>query len=87
VTVGTPAGTSQISGPEYALYLTPFGNKLLFQGEDNKGGGGLWVTDGTVAGTYEVGGANDAGVTGARSQGSYPGAHSVMVMQAHKIGS
>jgi ELWxxDGT repeat protein len=63
VTNGTAAGTFELTGisgadPGY-LYpsdLTVFKGEVLFQGRDNKSDGiqGLWVTDGTAAGTHEL---------------------------------
>src|ERR1700722_15623662 len=69
VTNGTAAGTSELTGitgadPGY-LYpydLTVFKGEVLFQGRDNGSDGiqGLWVTNGTAAGTHEL-----TGITGA----------------------
>jgi ELWxxDGT repeat protein len=42
-------------------------NVVLFQGIDSIGNGGLWETDGTVAGTFEL-----TGIAGAPSIGLYP---------------
>jgi autotransporter passenger strand-loop-strand repeat protein/ELWxxDGT repeat protein len=75
VTDGTAAGTSELSVAGAYLsgvnpsYLTAFGNKVLFRGQDanesstaaNNGHGTLWVTNGTAAGTSEL------SVAGARS--------------------
>ncbi len=75
VTDGTAAGTHEITGfsgdtgsvlggpspPD----LTVFNNEVLFNGLDAAGNNGLWVTDGTAAGTHEltgIRGANAAGV-------------------------
>jgi ELWxxDGT repeat protein len=41
----------------------------LFDGTDASGQTTLWVTDGTLAGTSEIGGLNNAGVTGAARGG------------------
>ena len=77
VTDGTSPGTREISvtGANTDIGLSPssffkFGSEVLFQGRDSTGGPfslgleGLWVTDGTSAGTSElsVAGANTAGV-------------------------
>jgi ELWxxDGT repeat protein len=78
VTDGTSAGTSEISVPGAfselsaggVFELVPpnffrFGNKVLFEGTDNTGHlGGLWITDGTSAGTSEIlpAGASPAGI-------------------------
>jgi len=74
VTNGTAAGTSELTGitgadPGY-LYpndFTVFKGEVLFQGRDNGSDGiqGLWVTNGTAAGTHEL-----TGITGA-DPGSY----------------
>jgi hypothetical protein len=37
---------------------------LLFRSNSQSGGNGLWVSDGTIGGTFEIGGALNAGVTG-----------------------
>jgi hypothetical protein len=72
---GTAAGTTEIqvngAGTGYGPGISPFhglqpsgftvlGDKVLFSGLDSLGRTGLWVTDGTSAGTVElnVGGAN-----------------------------
>ena len=54
--------------------LTVFGNYVLFNGADAAGQThiGLWITDGTAQDTKEIGGVNDAGVTGASSDGLNP---------------
>jgi ELWxxDGT repeat protein len=78
VTDGTSAGTSEISvagaysnpflGGVFAFEppnFVRFGSEVLFEGSDNSGTfRGLWVTDGTSAGTSEisVAGANQFGV-------------------------
>ncbi|MBN9562636.1 MAG: Hint domain-containing protein [Alphaproteobacteria bacterium] len=64
VTDGTAAGTSEpvvpgqeSNGPFSELNpsdLTLFGTKLLFAGNDSRGKEGLWITDGTAAGTTEI---------------------------------
>ncbi len=53
--------------------LTTFGDEVLFEGYDSGSGIGLWITNGTAAGTYEIGGIDDAGVAGAGLQGIAPG--------------
>lgn len=71
-TDGTAAGTQEITGIQgaattgrglYASELTPYDGKVLFTGNDAAGKNGLWVTDGTVAGTSEIAvtGADPAG--------------------------
>ena len=68
VTNGTAAGTSEIGGNKNVGIknadsggllkdppdFTPFNGKVLFRGWDNKGEVGLWVTNGTAAGTSEL---------------------------------
>jgi ELWxxDGT repeat protein len=75
VTDGTAAGTHELTGIAGAYTggptggapggldpkdLTVFGNKVLFEGTDASGVVGLWVTDGTAAGTHELTGINGA---------------------------
>ncbi len=83
-TTGTVAGTTEIGGigdagvsGAYKFGLNPsglttFGGEELFQGFDSSGDPGLWETNGTAAGTTEIGGVNDAGVSGAWSGGLSP---------------
>ena len=83
VTDGTAAGTIELGGLKnggisgaYALGWTPenfgaFGNKALFSALDTDDYRGLWITDGTTAGTYEIGGLKNAGITGAPSGVDY----------------
>jgi hypothetical protein len=83
-TTGTVAGTTEIGGVGDAgvsgafnsglnpSSLTTFGGEELFQGTDSSGDPGLWETNGTAAGTTEIGGVNDAGVVGAWSGGLAP---------------
>jgi ELWxxDGT repeat protein len=76
VTDGTPAGTSELTvvgansrglfaGGGAATYISAFGTKALFKGADASGRLGLWVTDGTSAGTSEL------NVVGANSRGLF----------------
>src|SRR5262249_1796068 len=48
--------------------FTPFNGKVLFGGHDAAGEQGLWVTDGTAAGTHEI-----TGITNTFSGGLFPG--------------
>jgi hypothetical protein len=49
------------SGPNMAV----LGNKVLFRGTDLQDTpGSLWVTDGTAAGTFEIGGQGNAAIVG-----------------------
>jgi ELWxxDGT repeat protein len=88
ITNGTAAGTHEIGG-QGSTNITDanpdglgpggfavFGNELLFRGEAGTGGNetpGLWVTDGTAAGTFEVGGNLNAGISYASPGGLIPG--------------
>ena len=67
VTDGTVGGTEEIGGLENggiadkAVNLDPtnfaaFNNQILFDGYDSQGFQGLWISDGTTAGTMELGG-------------------------------
>ena len=83
-TDGTTAGTIEISGLGDVnvggqLAMQPIqgaaasiGGKVLFTAEDRSGSYGLWVTDGTVAGTFEIGGLNNAGIDDAYAGGLDP---------------
>ena len=84
VTDGTAGGTTEIGGLKNAgisgkgkLGLVPgnlvsIGTKVLFLGEDPSGVNALWVSDGTAAGTFELGGTNNVGVAGAPAAGLDP---------------
>src|SRR5579863_4588163 len=78
VTDGTAAGTVEIGGVSNAgivgadkntsfgdglAQAVRFGARVFFAGPDNDGATGLWTTDGTAAGTIEVGGLDDGGLT------------------------
>jgi ELWxxDGT repeat protein len=65
VTDGTAAGTKELTGISGAFiaglwqwlnpqYLTPLGNSLLFSGLDGHTNTGLWISNGTAAGTHEL---------------------------------
>jgi ELWxxDGT repeat protein len=63
VTDGTASGTHELSpiagayggtAGIFPSFITAFGGTALFQGEDTGGAHGLWVTDGTAAGTHEL---------------------------------
>jgi ELWxxDGT repeat protein len=83
VTDGTGAGTHELTGisdasgggifsagqvPEFAV----LGNEALFNGFDSSGRIGLWVTDGTGAGTHELTGISDASGGGIFGAGQVP---------------
>jgi ELWxxDGT repeat protein len=84
VTDGTASGTTEIGGLQnegisgasdnglFARNFASLGTKVLFTGTDPSGQQTLWVTDGTVAGTVEIGGVNNKGVTGAPAAGLDP---------------
>jgi hypothetical protein len=78
ITDGTAAGTSEITGISGGLFgtvgspygspygqFTIFNGELLFSGVDASGLYGLWQSDGTAAGTHEIGGLASTGVSGA----------------------
>ena len=88
VTDGTAAGTVPLAvaqagsgGLFYNTYgaaaiapdLAQFGNMVLFMGVDAAGVVGLWRSDGTAAGTYEitVNGGNPSGVDAGGSSGDF----------------
>jgi hypothetical protein len=55
VSDGTPAGTTQLiwTGSSAERFVT-LGNKVLFEASNTSNKPGLWVTDGTSAGTMEI---------------------------------
>jgi ELWxxDGT repeat protein len=77
VTNGTAAGTFELtgiqnfgalpSGPVTLPSFTFFDGEVLFLGEDTSGDFGLWVTNGTAAGTHEL-----TGISGAYTGGLQP---------------
>jgi ELWxxDGT repeat protein len=80
---GTAAGTYELTGISGAFSAGIFGTvdiplfatfngEVLFDGSDTSGNIGLWVTNGMAAGTTEVGGLGDSGVSGASSGGLNP---------------
>jgi ELWxxDGT repeat protein len=84
VTDGTAAGTTEIGSTGstqiananpyglYPQYLQVYNNKVLFEGMAGVAGDqvpGLWVTNGTVAGTSEIGGAGNVGINGVDPNG------------------
>ena len=73
VTDGTGTGTHELTGisgaysggifsGEFTPDMTAFNGKVLFAGRDAAFHEGLWVTDGTAAGTHELTGISGAGV-------------------------
>ena len=88
VTDGSAGGTVELGGIGSAgitganpdglapSYMQVYNGKVLFQGEAGLAGSetpGLWVSDGSVAGTFELGGAFNAGISGVYSGGFLPG--------------
>jgi ELWxxDGT repeat protein len=78
VTDGTGAGTHELTGisganPSGLFYsldnpgFAVLNGKALFEGDDAAGNHGLWITDGTVAGTHEL-----TGISGASASGIAP---------------
>jgi hypothetical protein len=87
VTDGSAGGTVELGGVGSAgitganpdglapSFMQVYNGKVLFQGEAGLAGSetpGLWVTDGSVAGTFELGGAFNAGISGVYSGGFLP---------------
>ena len=73
VTNGTAAGTRELTGIAGALTsgggldptdFTVYDGEALFSGYDSSGSLGLWVTNGTVAGTHELTGVAAAAAAG-----------------------
>jgi ELWxxDGT repeat protein len=83
VTDGTAAGTQELTGIVGAnpsgldpQYMQVYNGMVLFQGEAGVAGDdvpGLWVTNGTAAGTFEIGGVANAGISGISPGGLLPG--------------
>ncbi|MGA8169468.1 MAG: DUF4214 domain-containing protein [Methylocystis sp.] len=81
---GAAAGTYEVGGIADAgvagaygaglspAYIAAYKNGVLFNGLDKVSYHGLWFSDGTAAGTYEIGGIADAGVAGAGHSGLDP---------------
>jgi ELWxxDGT repeat protein len=79
VTNGTGAGTFELTGISGAYSygvldvehpdLTVFNGEVLFAGADTAGNSGLWVTNGTAAGTHEITGISGAFTGGIISGG------------------
>jgi ELWxxDGT repeat protein len=82
-TNGTAAGTSEVggignsgvSGSNFGAFVfdnaMTFNSEVLFEGEDTNSFLGLWVTNGSPAGTTEVGGIGNSGVNGANAGGLF----------------
>jgi ELWxxDGT repeat protein len=93
VTNGTGAGTHELTGISgantnsglgptdmtvFAFGRFIFNREVLFDGRDASGDQGLWVSDGTVTGTYEL-----TGIIGANSGGLYP--HDLTVFNSEML--
>jgi ELWxxDGT repeat protein len=77
-TNGTAAGTYELTGISgrwtqgqgfHPTDLTVFNGEVLFTGDDASGNYGLWVTNGTAAGTQELTGISGANATGLNAYG------------------
>jgi ELWxxDGT repeat protein len=73
VTNGTASGTHELTGIAGTYsgsggfspdYLVAIGNKVLFRGVNANGQLGLWITDGTAAGTHELTGISGGAIGG-----------------------
>jgi hypothetical protein len=73
-TISTRVLTLACKQVSYTVYVTEIysvlleltmSGKVYFEALDSKSDLSLWVSDGTAAGTYEVGGGGNGGVTGA----------------------
>ena len=68
------AGVAGTNGSLNASSITQFRDGVLFRGLARRPSDvGLWFSDGTAAGTYEIGGAYNSGVVDASSRGLDPG--------------
>ncbi len=77
ITDGTTAGTQEIGGPQNAaiydsnasrfdaIDYVQLGDLMLFSAQNKAGDQALWETDGTAAGTVELGGVGNSGIVGA----------------------
>jgi ELWxxDGT repeat protein len=82
VTDGTAAGTHELTGISGAnpagldpRYMAVFGNDVLFRGAAGVAGDyvpGLWITNGTAAGTFEIGGVANIGINDVSPGGLLP---------------
>jgi ELWxxDGT repeat protein len=81
VTNGTAAGTYELTGISGTntdvLGYDPqdfvvFNGEVLFSARDDFGQPNLWITDGTAASTYEIGGLASRGISGVNGSGLNP---------------
>jgi ELWxxDGT repeat protein len=71
------AGTFQFPQSSGALnggvsYITAYNGEVVFEDIDSSSEYGLWVTNGTAAGTFELGGIGNSGIAGANPDGLQP---------------
>jgi hypothetical protein len=83
VSDGTSAGTFPVGGARNAgvvgagaigvapTSITPLGGGVLFNGANSKFRGGVWFSNGTATGTYEIGGTNSSGLVGVPKGGLF----------------
>src|ERR1700722_19324261 len=83
VSDGTPGGTFPVGGARNAgvvgagafgvapTSITPLGGGVLFNGTNSKLRGGVWFSNGTAKGTYEIGGTNNSGLVGVPKGGLF----------------
>jgi ELWxxDGT repeat protein len=84
VSNGTAAGTTELggigsrsvpganAGELYPEWMTPYNGEVLFQGAAGVQGNvvyGLWITNGTLSGTSEIGGSGNVGIANVYSGG------------------
>jgi ELWxxDGT repeat protein len=90
VTNGTAAGTHELTGISgasagglfsgYFPDFTVFKGEVLFSGIDAAGNYGLWVTDGTAAGTHEL-----TGISGASPVGLFYGLNADLAVLNNEV--
>ena len=101
VTDGTTAGTTELTGVSGANIgglidavggqingdLTLFNGEVMFDGEDTSGAVGLWVSNGTAAGTYELTGIANANSFGLRSSviQEFPPQYNIAVLNGEAV--
>jgi ELWxxDGT repeat protein len=67
--MGISGANQQPNGLDPLAFSQSFNGKVLFTGFDQDGFQSLWVTDGTLAGTNEIGGLGNTGINGAGAHG------------------
>ncbi len=78
VSDGSVKGTINIAPNVYGNDFTNFGSKVLFEGNTSGANFALWITDGTAAGTTEIGGPGNAGIVGADHEAMAPGGFTLL---------